>query len=194
MRPNASKPSRHRERGYTLIEMLIVISIMGIFAAILLPRFEPSVRDQLRGAAEIVSGDVAYARNLAVTNDSQYKLQFKKSNSSYSLTHSGTNNLLDVLPPTPYRNGSGSLTEQVTFLEDFPHLGAAVEIHGVTNGGGSVGATGSLEFTSLGGIAGGQSFTIWLACGSGDTRRYQALIVAPVTGLVALGEFRASAP
>src|SRR5688500_9590145 len=97
MRPNASKPPRRDDRGYTLIEMLIVISIMGIFAAILLPRFEPSVRDQLRGAAEIVSGDLAYARNLAVTNDSQYKLQFRKSDSSYSLTHSGTNNLLDVL-------------------------------------------------------------------------------------------------
>lgn len=194
MRRNASNSRSAWRRAYTLIELLIVVSLMGIFAALLLPRFEPSVHDQLQGAAEILAADLSYARNLSVTNDSQYSLSFARATNAYTLRHTGSNNLLDVLPKTAYRHASDAPDEQVTYLEDLPHLGPGVELVGVRIGGGSVSASGAVEFTSLGGIEGGQTFTVWLACGVEDARRYQSLTVAPVTGLVALGEFTAVAP
>jgi prepilin-type N-terminal cleavage/methylation domain-containing protein len=190
----SSVAKREIRRGYTLIELLIAISLMSIMAAILLPRFEPSVHDQLQGAAQIISADLNYARNLAVTNDSKYRVGFKRDTNAYYLQHSGTNSLLDVLPLTPYRNSSDAPNVQTTYMEDLPHLGALVEIWGISSGNGAVSSSGVVEFDSLGGVEGGQVTTIWLACGVGDTRRYQSLTIAPVTGIVSLGTFRASAP
>jgi prepilin-type N-terminal cleavage/methylation domain-containing protein len=189
--PPAAKP---QPRGYTLIEMLIVISLMGVLAALLLPRFEPSTYDQLQGAAQIISADIAYARNLAVTNDSHYSLTFDRATNSYTLRHTGHNNLLDVLPITPYRHSGEAPDAQVTYLEDLPHLGPRVELIGVSKGSGSVSTSSTLEFNSLGGLEGAQPVTIWIACGEDDSRRYLSLVVAPVTGLVTMGEFQATAP
>jgi hypothetical protein len=85
---------------------------------------------------------------------------------------------------------------QTTHLEDLPRLGAAVQIWGVSSGSGSgsVSNIGQVEFNSLGGVVGGQTTTVWLAAGTGDSRRYLSLTIAPVTGIVSLGTFRASAP
>lgn len=191
---NASKRRLRGACGYTLIELLIVISLMGIFAALMLPRFEPSVHDQLQGAASIVAADLAYARNLAVSNDSQYTLSFSRVNNVYALRHTGANNLLDVLPSTPYRHSDNSPDEQLTYLDDLPHLGPGVELWGVQIGSGALATSGAIEFNALGGVEGAQPFTVWLAAGSDDARRYQSLTVAPITGLVTIGEFRAAAP
>lgn len=189
--PPAAKP---QPRGYTLIEMLIVISLMGVMAALLLPRFEPSTYDQLQGAAQIISADIAYARNLAVTNDSRYSLTFDSATNAYTLRHSGANNLLDVLPMTPYRHSGAAPDEQITYLADLPHLGPGVELVGVSKGASGVSTSSTIEFNALGGLEGAQPITIWLACGVDDARRYQSMVIAPVTGLVTLGEFQATAP
>ena len=191
---NANKRTPRSAAGYTLIELMIVVSLMGIFAALLLPRFEPSVRDQLQGAAQIMSADLSYARNLAVTNDSKYTLTYSRATNSYSLRHTGDNNLLDVLPATPYRHSGNSPAEQLTYLEDLPHLGPGVQIHGVSIGTGNVSASGAIEFNELGGVEGAEAFTLWLTSGTGDSQRYQSLTVAPVTGLIAIGDFRGDAP
>lgn len=180
--------------GYSLIELLIVVSLMGILAAMIVPRFEPSIHDQLQGVAQILAADLAYARNLAVTNDSQYSITFQRATNSYVLQHSGTNNLLDALPFTPYRTAGDSPDQQTTFLEDLPHLGSTVHIVGGKLGGGTVSASVPVEFNALGGVEGGQTVTLWISCGSGDARRYQSIVIAPVTGLVSMGEFRAAAP
>lgn len=191
---NASMSGSQRGAGYTLIELLLVISLMGIFAALLLPRFEPSVHDQLEGLASIISADMSYARNLAVTNGSKYTLTFSRTNNAYTLQHTGANNLLDVLPSTPYRHNASSPDAQLTYLADLPHLGPEVQLHGVQVGSGSISASGALEFNDLGGVEGGQSFTLWLVAGADDAQRFQSLTVAPVTGLVSIGEFRAAPP
>jgi prepilin-type N-terminal cleavage/methylation domain-containing protein len=190
----ANVDNRTARRGYSLVELLIVISLMGILAAILLPRFEPSLHDQLQGAAQIISADLNYARNLAVTNNSKYRVGFKRAENAYFLQHSGTNSLLNVLPQTPYRNAADTPTTQATYLADLPRLGTVVEVWGVKTGSGSVSDTGNVEFNALGGLESGQIITIWLAAGAGDARRYQSLTVAPATGIVSLGTFQAAPP
>jgi prepilin-type N-terminal cleavage/methylation domain-containing protein len=188
---------RYRRRfraAFSLVELLIVITIMGIMAGLLLPRFEPSIHEQLQGTAQILAADLSYARNLAVANDSRYRVTLRVSDNSYTLVHAGTNTLLDVLPQTPYRNATDAPNEQSTFLEDLPHIGAHVEIAGVQIGGNSPGPSGSVEFDSLGGLTITQPITIWLACGNDDARRYLPLTVMPVTGLCEVGEFTGIAP
>lgn len=184
---------RARE-AYTLVELLIVVSIMGILTALLLPKFEPSTYEQLHGAALVIASDLGYARNLAVANDSRYAVTFDQSSNSYFLEHTGANNLLDALPLRPYRSADDSPDKQHTYLEELPHLGAAVEIVGVRVGASSVASTTAVEFNSLGGLNDSQKVEIWLACGRGNARRYIHLDIAPVTGLVSVGEYQAAAP
>lgn len=187
-RPAASRSA------YTLIELLTVIVLMGVMAAIMLPRFEPSTYEQLHGAVQIVASDLTYARNLAVTNDSQYQLSFSRSTNSYTLEHSGSNSLLEVLPFTPYRRNDDTPDTHTTFLDDLPHLGPGVQFVGLRVGTGILDSSGVIEFDSLGGLTSTQPITIWLACGSDASRRYLGITVAPATGLTSVGEFTATAP
>jgi prepilin-type N-terminal cleavage/methylation domain-containing protein len=193
-RPDKRPAILWQRRGYTIIELMLVMALMGILAAILLPQFEPSIHEQLQGAAQIVSADIAYARNLAVAHGTQYQLSFNTATNSYTLRHSGTNNLFDVLPVTPYRSSADSPDVQVTHLDDLPRIGAAVEIAGVQIGGNATAASGSLEFTALGGLVDSEPMTIWLACGADGARRYLPVTVMPVTGLCETGDFVATPP
>ena len=195
-RKRSAKTGRRtgRRRAYTLIEMLIVITLMGILTAILLPKFEPSTYEQLQGASQIIAADLSYARSLAVTNDSQYTLTFSASDNAYTLRHTGANNLLDVLPKSPYRSAADSPDSQETKLEDLPHLGASVEIVGVRVGSNALLSIGQIEFSSLGGLSVAQPVTIVLACGQNTSRRYLPITIAPVTGLCTLGTYTATLP
>jgi prepilin-type N-terminal cleavage/methylation domain-containing protein len=190
-----SRPARRFARpAYSLIELLIVVAIMGILAGLVLPKFEPNVYEQLQGTAQIVGSDLAYARNLAVTNDSQYSLSFLAANNSYTLEHTGANSLLDVLPLTAYRHSGDAPNEQVTYLADLPRIGAAVEVVGIEVAGGGLAPTGAVEFNALGGLASAQPAKIWLGAGSGNARRYLSILVKPATGLFEVGEFQAAPP
>lgn len=190
----AASSHRAARCGYTIVELLIVVSLMGILAALLLPKFEPSTYEQLHGAGIVIASDLSYARNLAVANDSRYTLTFEVATNEYVLQHSGTNTLLNVLPMRPYRSANDAADRQHTYLAELPHLGATVEIVGVHVGSGSLLNSASIEFNSLGGLTSAQPVTIWLACGSGPARRYLPLEIAPVTGLISVGEYQAVAP
>lgn len=53
-------------RGFSLIEMVVAITVMGILTAIALPRLQESViRQSVRGAKLTVASDVARARGTA---------------------------------------------------------------------------------------------------------------------------------
>ena len=60
-------PEKRRQRGFTLLDSLIVIVILGIIGMIMIPQFQGMVQETIlsEAAAEIVSG-MQYAGNLAV--------------------------------------------------------------------------------------------------------------------------------
>ena len=73
------------------MEILFVVAILGIVTAAAVTLFQPNLTDELENAAQIVLSDAERARNLAVSNNSKYKLTFNTDGSGYYLTHSGTN-------------------------------------------------------------------------------------------------------
>src|SRR4051812_24800357 len=74
-----------RSRGFTLVEILAVVVIIGIASAIVIPQI--GSRDDLKGAAaaRVLVADLIYAQNLAVATQSTTYVKFDTANNKYSL-------------------------------------------------------------------------------------------------------------
>jgi prepilin-type N-terminal cleavage/methylation domain-containing protein len=187
-RPRARRP------GMSLVELMIVVLLMGIMATLVIPHFEPNVHDQLHATAQIVVGDLDYARSLAVANNSSYRVSFDATKNGYTLKHSGANPLLNVLPPWAFRRPGDPLDEQITDLDDLPRVGPTVYFLEVRDGAGSLIAASSVEFGPLGQTTRSAETVVWLQCGQGQNRRYLSVRIDPATGLASVGQFTSTAP
>jgi len=182
-------------RGFTLVEMLIVIAVLGILLAMGMPNSSPALHEQLLGAAQIVAADLAYARSLAVTNTSSYRVTFDKSQNRFVLQHCGSDASLNNLPKLPFDDLDEASTQRVVDLDDLPHLGAAVRLLAVGAYTSSVAQSiDSLEFGSLGEVTPARDIVIWLSGGSGSGQRYVPLLINPVTGLTTVGSYSGTGP
>jgi prepilin-type N-terminal cleavage/methylation domain-containing protein len=119
---------RRQSAAFSLIELLIVISLMGIMAALTIPNANTGLHDRLQGAAHIVAADLAYVRSLAVTNNSRYRLTFDIAQNRYLLEHSGAVGALDVLPSNPFHATDDVPTRQTIDLDDLPSLGGGASL------------------------------------------------------------------
>jgi len=74
--------------GFTLIEILVVVIILGIAGAIVIPAL--STRDDLRAAAasRVIMADLIYAQNLAITKQSNSYVSFSTASQTYSVCDS----------------------------------------------------------------------------------------------------------
>ncbi len=181
--------------GYTLIEMLIVVSILLIFAGLVIPSSSQTSYDQLLSAARVLASDLAYARSLAVTNNDQYTVTFSGSGNSYTLQYSGANPALVNLPITPFRIPTDPPSQQIQRLADLPEVTASVNLVAAADVGAALmTAVNNVQFSALGGTTRSDPTWIWLACGSGPSRCYLVVTINPVTGLTAIGACTGTAP
>jgi prepilin-type N-terminal cleavage/methylation domain-containing protein len=72
-------------QAFTLVEILMVVVIIGIAAAIVVPQM--SHRDDLKAAAaaRVVMSDLMYAQNLAMTRQKSHYLVFDSTGQSYKM-------------------------------------------------------------------------------------------------------------
>ena len=185
-------PAKNSTRGYTLVELLIVVALVGVLAAAVLPSFNPSVGDGLTSAAQILASDLAYARSLAVTNNRRYKLTFDTTQNRYVLTHSGSNSLLQVLPPSAFHRTDDAPNQQTTDLDDIPHTGPTAQLLAAQTA--LLTPVADVEFGPLGGTTRTAATVVWLASGNGNNQRYLSVSIDPITGLAALGDLQANRP
>jgi len=180
--------------GFTLVETMIVVVILAILAALAMPSFGSGVAAQLEATAQIVTADLAQIRQLAVANNSKYRLTFETSENRFYWEHTGTNAALSVLPPTIYRNAANTTTRQYVDLDELPQMGPGVFLSHVQIQTGTPTNVTTLEFGPLGSTTQAADTLIWLSCGAGAERRYLTVRVNAVTGLAIIGTLDAVGP
>jgi len=187
-------PNRRQQTGFTLFELLIVLTVIGVLVGLVLPDTSPAIDEQLRMAADILRNDLALARSLAVSNDSTYAVTFEEDENRYILTHTGTNAALDELPSSPYRALDDSSEELVVDFDELPQMGAAVEYVAAAALNFTLTRVDDVEFDSLGAPTRGGYTVVWLSAGEDESEKYIYLIVYPTTGMVKVGDVTTYAP
>lgn len=188
-------PGGRGRPGFSLIELLIVIVLLGVVAAIVIPNSSTSLSTDLTSVGEVVASEIDFARTLAVTYGSSYELTFSGDGSQLVLEHSGSNTALDSLPASPFSAAGDAVTQRILRLDELTSLMGGVWILGAV----AVEASGdskvtSVEFGPLGETSRAETTVIWLASGSENARRYLPIEINPVTGLATAGELTATAP
>lgn len=72
-----------RAAGFTLIEIIVVVVILGIAALIAVPMMSSAADVQVRGAANRLAADLEYAKNMAVTHQRPFTVVFDEDAESY---------------------------------------------------------------------------------------------------------------
>jgi len=71
--------------AFTLIEIMIVIVIIGIAAAMAIPTISSAGSFQIRSAANLVAADLEYAKSMAISRGRPYKVVFSTTTESYQI-------------------------------------------------------------------------------------------------------------
>lgn len=71
--------------GFTLVELIVVVIIIGIAALMAIPMFSGASDMQVRSAANQIAADLEYARSMAVTHQTGHAVVFDVANNSYEI-------------------------------------------------------------------------------------------------------------
>ena len=94
-----------KQRGFTLMELMIVVAIVGIVASIAIPSYQESVRKSRRAAARAQLLEVA-----------QYMQRFYSQNDSFAATPGGTAvTIPGDLARVPRTTASGAQSYTISF-------------------------------------------------------------------------------
>ena len=126
-----------RKNGFTIIELVIIIVIMGILAVAASITMAPSNSIRLDTAAKKVLTDLQYARSRAFTDAKWYGVSFQTAPTN-TYTVYQTDGVTDTTIKDPSRLGSN-------FVVSVPAMFGGVSITNASIGGGS-----QVEFSPLG--------------------------------------------
>jgi prepilin-type N-terminal cleavage/methylation domain-containing protein len=121
--------------AFTLVEVVIVVMIIGIVAAIVIPMQVSAASTELKTAANMIASDLEYAKSMAISTSKSYFVVFDTSAESYCI-----------------KNASGQvITHPVhigaNYVVSFAGDGRLDKVNIVST---TFGATNTIKFDSLG--------------------------------------------
>lgn len=127
--------TRKNRSAFTLVELLIVVSLVGVLVSIAVPAFRSHRTQSLESVARILAADLRLARSQAIQFNTEYTVRFDVANNAYELVHTGTGNpppLRNPLAPVgeedgPYRVEVGRLGTPTTGNNGIRLVGAVLE-------------------------------------------------------------------
>ncbi len=163
------RPQEHPRGGFTLIEVMMTITILVLVSVLVLPSFTNDARSRLMAATGILSSDIELAQVMTLSNPgSPIVLYFDPASSMYRLAHQATPNTAILRADTtePY--------------EVFFGRGRAVGAEGVTIALTDLPGS-TLSFNEVGGILDPTTNPVITFSLGG---RWSRLTIAPTTGLI----------
>lgn len=143
------------ERGFTLIEILIVVVLLSIVALVVLPSGGENDDARLAAAGRILIADLEFAQLASIGNGvDPCVVVFDTTNERYHLAR-------DSAPSTPMTSPASNDPYETTFGEGRAHWLAGVELDEV-----AVGGDDALGFTHLGSLDQTTAATITLRSGA----------------------------
>jgi len=89
-----------RPGGFTLIEVILVVVIIGIAAGVVVPMMSSASSMQIRAAVNLVAADIEYAKSMAISRGQRYSVVFNKTTETYQVVDKDNNVI-----PHPVKKG-----------------------------------------------------------------------------------------
>ena len=106
-------------RGFTAIELILVIVILGILAAIVYPKFQALPAIRTGAAAQTIAADIRYAESLAVSTRFNYVIYFYAGSDSYSVYKRDRSTGAETILAHPFKAGNYT----VAINTEYPGVG-----------------------------------------------------------------------
>ncbi len=181
--------STNRRRGFTLVEMLIVVTVLGILASVILPSMNStSSLIGLEAAARTLAADLRIARQSAVQYNSSYNVRIDLTANSYQITFAGTGSVPTL---TNLLNSSSSTGNSIDFDQ---WSSSRLKQQRVALAGAALKTSKTSVTDVTFGPAGGtgpsrtEDTVLWLSQGSGNERLSVLVTVSWLTGNVTVGD------
>ena len=87
------------QRGFTLVEIIVVVVILAITALVAIPVFGTAADMQVRSAADKIAADLDYAKGLAITRQKCYTVKFFPVEEEYQVQDDKGNRIEHPLRP-----------------------------------------------------------------------------------------------
>ncbi len=162
-------------QGFTLIEMVMIIVVMGIMAVLAVPLISSFSTLAVSEAARKIQGDLRYAQELAVTSNLHTRVAFSTGSNNYTVTQdNGSGTYVAIVDP---------LTKASSFVVSFSTI---TEYKNLSITAVSFGGQTTLEFDALGrpySVSGGTA-TIFAADGTVTLNSATVITVTRGTGMV----------
>ena len=172
--------------GFSLFEILVVVSALAILAAVALPTLHSVEAQSLESTARVVAADLRLARHEAVQHNTSYTVRFDSARNSYELVHTGTGT-----PPALRNASAGGGTADGEYRVELDRFGpTTAQTSGVRYAGAmlenSKQSVNDITFGPRGGTgpARSEDTVLWLNSGSGSTTKSIRLTISWITGQV----------